>query len=559
MLLLKVQMTYKNIQRMRHIVAVLIKHGFYSVVERMNLHRIMPLSKRLRKRAVEEAELSLPERIRLVFEELGPTFIKLGQLLSTRPDIFSEEYIEEFRKFQDKVPPFSFDKAIQQIESEFKRKADELFLEVEKEPIAAASIAQVHRAVLLDGSEVVVKVQRPGIEKTIDTDISIMYTLANLLLKYFPELAILGPVAIVDEFSRTIRKEMNFTLEASNTMKFRNMFKDNPHVYIPDVYWEFTSNRVLTLERIKGIKIDNVEKLKNEGIDPARIAHILGETFLRMVMVEGFFHGDFHAGNIFVLGPEEIALVDFGITGRITDELKESLATMFIGLATQDYDTLVDEYARMGLLPDGIDLLEFKRDYRDLMEPYFAKPFEHTSLGELLMGYIRVSFRYGIRHPKELLLLNKCTIEIEGIGRVLDPKIDLLKEAQPYAKEFIKERFRPGKVLGEVVDDIKEVNALVKEAPSQLRQIMKKMVNDKFTIDFVHVGLENFISEIDRSSNRISFAVIIAAVIIGSSMIIQSGVGPMFLGYPIIGIMGFAFAGILGLSLAISILRSGRF
>ena len=552
-------MTYKNIQRMRHIVAVLIKHGFYSVVERMNLHRILPLSKRLRKRAVEEAELSLPERIRLVFEELGPTFIKLGQLLSTRPDIFSEEYIEEFRKFQDKVPPFLFDKAIQQIESEFKRKVDELFLEIEKEPIAAASIAQVHRAVLLDGSEVVVKVQRPGIEKTIDTDISIMYTLANLLLKYFPELAILGPVAIVDEFSRTIRKEMNFTLEASNTMKFRKMFKDNPHVYIPDVYWEFTSKRVLTLERIKGIKIDNLEELKNEGIDPARIAHILGETFLRMVMVEGFFHGDFHAGNIFVLGPEEIALVDFGITGRITDELKESLATMFIGLATQDYDTLVDEYARMGLLPDGIDLMEFKRDYRDLMEPYFAKPFEHTSLGELLMGYIRVSFRYGIRHPKELLLLNKCTIEIEGIGRVLDPKIDLLKEAQPYAREFIRERYRPGKILGGVVDDIKEVNALVKEAPSQLRQIMKKMVNDKFTIDFVHVGLENFISEIDRSSNRISFAVIIAAVIIGSSMIIQSGVGPMFMGYPIIGIMGFAFAGILGLSLAVSILRSGRF
>ena len=552
-------MTYKNVQRMRHIVAVLIKHGFYSVVERMNLHRILPLSKRLRKRAVEEAELSLPERIRLVFEELGPTFIKLGQLLSTRPDIFSEEYIEEFRKFQDKVPPFQFDKAIQQIEGEFKRKVGELFLKIEEEPIAAASIAQVHRAVLLDGREVVVKVQRPGIEKTIDTDISIMYTLANLLIKYFPELSLLGPVAIVDEFSRTIRKEMNFTLEASNTMKFREMFMDNPHVYIPDVYWEYTSKRVLTLESIKGIKIDNVEKLKMEGIDPARIAHILGETFLRMVMVEGFFHGDFHAGNIFVLGPEEIALVDFGITGRITDELKESLATMFIGLATQDYDTLVDEYARMGLLPDGIDLLEFKRDYRDLMEPYFAKPFEHTSLGELLMGYIRVSFRYGIRHPKELLLLNKCTIEIEGIGRLLDPKVDLLKEAQPYAKEFIKERYRPGKVLGEVVDDIKEVNALVKEAPSQIRQIMKKMINDKFTIDFVHVGLENFYSEIDRSSNRLSFALIISALIIGSSMIMQSGIGPKFMGFPILGVVGFAFAGILGLGLAIAILRSGRF
>lgn len=559
MLLLKVQMTYKNIQRMRHIVAVLIKHGFYSVVERMNLHRILPLTKRFRKRTVEEPERSIPERIRLVFEELGPTFIKLGQLLSTRPDIFSEEYIEEFRKFQDKVPPFPFEKAVSQIEKELKVSISQLFQNIEKTPVAAASIAQVHRAVLLDGREVVVKVQRPDIEKILDTDISIMYTLANLLLKYFPELAVLGPVAIVDEFSRTIRKEMDFTLEASNTMKFRKMFKDNPHVYIPDVYWEFTSKRILTLERIRGIKIDNIEKLRKRGIDPARVAHILGETFLRMVMVEGFFHGDFHAGNIFVLGPEEIALVDFGITGRITDELKESLATMFIGLATQDYDTLVDEYARMGLLPDGIDLMEFKRDYRDLMEPYFVKPFEHTSLGELLMGYIRVSFRYGIRHPKELLLVNKCVIEIEGIGRLLDPKVDLLKEAQPYAKEFIRERYRPAKVLGEVVDDIKEVNALVKEAPFQLRQIMKKMVNDKFTIDFVHVGLENFISEIDRSSNRISFALIIASVIIGSSMIIQSGVGPMFMGFPIVGLIGYAFAGILGLALAISILRSGRF
>jgi len=557
--LLKVQMTYKNIQRMRHIVAVLIKHGFYSVVERMNLHRIVPFSKRLRKTAVEEAELSLPERIRLVFEELGPTFIKLGQLLSTRPDILPEEYIEEFRKFQDKVPPFPFEQALQQIEKELKKPTTHLFQKIGEIPIAAASIAQVHRAVLLDGKDVVVKVQRPGIEHMVNTDIGIMYTLANLLLKYFPELSLLDPVAIVDEFSRTIMKEMDFTLEASNTIKFRDMFKDDLHVYIPDVYWDYTSRRVLTLERIRGTKVDNVEKLRERGIEPPRIANVIGEAFLRMVMVEGFFHGDFHAGNIFVLGPEKIALVDFGITGRVDRELRDSLANIFIGLATQDYDMLVDEYARMGALPEEINLSEFKRDYRDLMEPYFAKPFEKSSLGELLMGYIRVSLRYKIRHPRELLLINKCIIEIEGIIRLLDPKTDLLKEAQPFATEFIKDRYRPGRILEEVGEDLKEVNALVRESPSQLRQILKKMINDKFTIDFVHVGLENFYNEIDRSTNRVSFALIISALIIGSSMIIQSGIGPMFMGYPIIGIMGFAFAGILGLSLAILILRSGKF
>lgn len=559
MQLFKVQMTYKNIQRMRHIVAVLIKHGFYSVVERMNLHRIVPLSKRLRKKAAEEAELSLPERIRLAFEELGPTFIKLGQLLSTRPDILPEEYIEEFRKFQDKVPPFPFEKAVQQIERELKLPIGQIFQKFEERPIAAASIAQVHRAVLIDGREVVVKIQRPGIEATLDTDINIMYTLANLLVKYFPELALLNPVAIVDEFSRVIRKEMDFTLEASNTLKFKAIFKEDPHVYVPDVFWDYTSRRVLTLERIHGIKVDNVEKLRSKGIDPAKIAHVIGEAFLRMVMVEGVFHGDFHAGNIFVLGPEKIALVDFGITGRVGKELKESLATIFVGFATQDYDGLVDEYARMGVLPEGIDLYEFKRDYRDLMEAYFAKPFEKSSLGELLMGYIRVSFRYRIRHPREMLLLNKCIIEIEGIGRLLDPKADLLTEAQPYAKEFIKDRYRPGKILGDAVDSIKEVNDLARVLPSQIRQILKKMVNDKFTIDFVHVGLENFINEIDRSSNRLSFAVIISALIIGSSMIMQSGVGPMFMGFPVLGVVGFVFAGILGLGLAVVILRSGRF
>jgi len=393
----------------------------------------------------------------------------------------------------------------------------------------------------------------------VNTDIGIMYTLANLLLKYFPELSLLDPVAIVDEFSRTIMKEMDFTLEASNTIKFRDMFKDDLHVYIPDVYWDYTSRRVLTLERIRGTKVDNVEKLRERGIEPPRIANVIGEAFLRMVMVEGFFHGDFHAGNIFVLGPEKIALVDFGITGRVDRELRDSLANIFIGLATQDYDMLVDEYARMGALPEEINLSEFKRDYRDLMEPYFAKPFEKSSLGELLMGYIRVSLRYKIRHPRELLLINKCIIEIEGIIRLLDPKTDLLKEAQPFATEFIKDRYRPGRILEEVGEDLKEVNALVRESPSQLRQILKKMINDKFTIDFVHVGLENFYNEIDRSTNRVSFALIISALIIGSSMIIQSGIGPMFMGYPIIGIMGFAFAGILGLSLAILILRSGKF
>ncbi|MBI5049129.1 MAG: AarF/ABC1/UbiB kinase family protein [Deltaproteobacteria bacterium] len=561
MTFLRIHLAYKNLQRLRQIITILIKHGFYPIIERIHLTKLISLHQRIagKKATAAQDALSLAVRTRLAFEELGPTFIKFGQILSTRPDLLSEEFIREFLKLQDEVPPFPFQDIIKVIEQEFKRPAKELFKEIEEKPIAAASIAQVHKAVTMDGKDVVIKVQRPDIEATIDNDISILQYLAKLIVKYIPESRSYDPVGMVEEFALTIKKEMDFTLEASYTERFKKNHSDDPRVFIPGIYWELTGKRALTMERIDGIKIDNIEKLKATGIDTEKISHIVAEVLFRQVFEFGVFHGDLHSGNIFVAGPEQIVFVDFGIVGRIDKEMQENLADIFVGLVSEDYELLTRVYLRMGILPEDIDEVSFKREYQDMLFSYFGKPFKRTSVGELFMDYLRLARRHKIKMPRELLLLDKCILELEGLGRLLHPDVNVLVESQQFARKLIAKRFGPGAVAKGAIDTVREYQTFIHSFPHQMSQILKKMMSDKFTIDFVHKGLEDLMGEMDRSSNRLTFGVIIAALIIGSSLVLAFGSGPKLFGFPFLGILGFAVAGILGLWLAFLILRSGKF
>ncbi|MDP2682543.1 MAG: AarF/UbiB family protein [Deltaproteobacteria bacterium] len=558
---LRIHLSYKNIQRLRQIIAILISHGFYPIIEKMYLTKLISLPQRImRKKATADHEaISLAVRTRLAFEELGPTFIKFGQILSTRPDILPREFIREFLKLQDEVPPFPFQDVIKVIEDEFKRPAKELFREIDERPAAAASIAQVHRAITMDGEDVVIKAQRPDIEAIIDTDISILQHLAKLIVKYIPEARVYDPAGMVDEFAITIKKEMDFTLEASYTERFKQNHSDDPRVFIPAIYWNLTGKKVITMERITGIKIDNVEKLKANGIDTEKIGHIMTEVLFRQVFEFGIFHGDLHSGNIFVTGPEQIALVDFGIVGRVDREMQENLADIFVGLMSEDYELLTRVYLRMGILPEDINEASFTREYQELLFSYFGKPFKRTSVGELLTSYIRLASRHRIRMPRELLLLDKCILELEGLSRLLHPDVNVLVESQQFASRLIAKRFGPAAMAKGAVDTMREYQAFAKTLPSQINQILKKMTSDKFTIDFVHKGLEDLMGEMDRSSNRLTFGVIVAALIIGSSLVMAFGGGPKLFGYPFLGIFGFLIAGFMGLWLAFLILRSGKF
>jgi ubiquinone biosynthesis protein len=552
---------YKNIKRLRQIVTVLIKHGFYPLLERLHLIRLISISERIRgKKAMREGE-ALPDALRLRFalEELGPSFIKLGQILSTRSDLLPEEYIRELLKLQDEVTPFDFKNVVEIVEKELNAPLGKLFQSVEERPVATASIAQVHRAVTTNGDEVAIKVQRPGIEEIINTDISVVTYIARLMERYMPESRLYNPVDMVAEFSCMIKKEMDFTLEGSYMERFSKEFSGDPRVLIPKVFWELSSKKVLTMERVSGIKIDNLEKLSEENIDTKDLAHLIADLFFKQVFEFGTFHGDLHPGNIFVLGPDRIAFVDFGIVGRIERDMMENLADIFIGIAKEDYELLTKVYMKMGMIPEDIDEVSFKREYHDLLLHYFGRPLKSVNFGELLVGYVRLAARYNIRLPRDLLLLNKCIIELEGLARLLHPDINILQESEPYAKRLVARRISPSSIAGEAMDTLMKYRELAESFPSQMNQILKKMISDKFTIDFVHKGLEDFMGEMDRSSNRLTVGVVIAALIIGTSLILAFGGGPLLFGLPIFGIIGFTIAGFLGLWLAYQILRSGKF
>ncbi len=558
---IRLHLAYKNIKRLRDIVSVLIKHGFYPLLEKLHLTPLVSVSQRLAgKKAMKEKEaLSPPVRLRLAFEELGPTFIKLGQILSTRPDIGPEEYITELLKLQDEVSQFPFEEVVKVIEREFKRPWREVFREVEKTPVAAASIAQVHRAVTRDGTEVMLKVQRPGIEEIIETDTSILRYLARLMIRYLPETRAHDPMGTVDEFSRTIKKEMDFTLEASYMERFRVNFAGDRRVRIPKVYWDYTRKRILTMERMKGIKIDDVERLRENAIDTEKVAHLIVEVFFTQVFDHSLFHGDLHPGNILVADEDTLVFLDFGIVGRLDEELKRHLADIFLGVLREDFEGLTRLYLQMGILPEDIDEAAFAREYWDVMVRYVHGPASRVSIGDLLMGHIRLITRYAVKIPKDLLLFSKCILELEGLVRTLDPEANIIEECRPYAAKAVRERMRPSTIVSEGLSTVSDYSNFVNTLPGYARRIMKKVMTDNLSVDFVHRGLEDLLGEIDRSSNRLTFGIIMAAMVIGSSLILATGAGPTVNGYPVLGIIGFVLAGLLGLWLSFQILRSGKY
>ncbi len=557
--------TYKSAKRLQQIINVFLKYGFGKLIEQIHLGRFIPFKKRLRSFGVwpDVKGPSVPERLRMAFADLGPTFIKLAQVLSSRPDLITVQYANEFKKLQDEVPPFDISEAKKILKDELKKEIEEIFSSFEEVPIAAASIAQVHKAVLLDGSNVVVKIQRPNIKEQIETDISILNYIARLLDKYFPESRFFNPIGIVEEFAKTVRRELNFIEEARNCNKFRRNFEGNPNVYFPKIYSDFVTERVILMERIDGVRIDDLAALDRLRVDKKLIAKIGVDAYFKQILEDGFFHADPHPGNIFVMPNNVIAFLDFGIVGRVSEDLKENLANTFIALIERDFDRLIDEYIELGIVPEHIvDIEAFRREFKadivDIMEPLYGLTIKEINFAQYLDTITHLAIRHNLKIPSELLLINKAMLILDNIGRQLDPEFDFIAAAEPYASRIVRKRMSPSRLYEQTRKNIMEIGDFALLLPRQVKQIMKKILKDDVHVKMYHVNLPDFIKDMDKSSNRISFAMIVSAILVSSAIMHAAGVRPLIFGVSLFGISAFLIAFLLGIWLIVSIIRSGR-
>lgn len=553
---------YSYIKRYREIVDILVKHGFGYLVDKFGLRSFRSLRERLLgPKPLEEQLLSLSEaeRMRFALEELGPTFIKFGQVLSARHDLIPEEYIREFIKLQDRVPPFGYSEVEATIEKELGTRIDEVFLSFDREPLAAASIGQVHRAVLPEEREVVVKVMRPGVEEKIETDLAILMSLAKFAEKHIKESKLFNPVSFVEQFSRTIRLEIDYTTEAQNADRFYLNFADNTTVRIPKVYWKYTTRRVLTMEYLEGIKVSNIAELEEAGLDKKKISTDLSNAYLKMIFEDGFYHGDPHAGNIYISRDGSIIFLDFGMAGYVDIVLKENLVDLVIAIQRKDTDLFIEALSEMGFIVEfGIESNLLRLRIEELINRYYSLSTKFINPTAFLRDVIDVVVKSRGKIPANIMLLSKTLIMRDEISYKLDPDHNFAELVEPYVKKMMDERTSISFIAKEVTRTMLDFGRMVKNLPRRINHILTKAEKGTLKYELEHQGLDSFIEELDIISNRLSFSMIIAALIIGSSLIIQTGMTPSIWGVPLLGILGFSIAGFLGLGLLVSIIHSGK-
>lgn len=557
---------YKDIPRIRQILVTASRHGFGHLVEQTGLQRVLSVGRRIvafRKQPLPYQRMNAPAHLRSMFEELGPTFIKLGQVLACRPDLLPLEYATELARLTDAVAPFPFAEARQIVEKDLGAPLESLFTSFDPVPVAAASIAQVHRAVLPDGREVMVKVQRPHIGENIARDISILRGIAQLIDAHVHELQPFNVPGIVEEFSRTIGKELDFFIEGSNAAQLRNNFEGSDALYIPRVHADLSSKRVLVLERIDGVRIDDLAGIERLGFDRREIAMKGARAFFKMVLQDGLFHADPHPGNIFVLADGRLGLVDFGIMGRVTEENMEHFASVLIALAGHDYDGLARQYVNLGFVTEeSVDIDRFKQDLKEdlaeLLEPYYGMKVRQIDFGAYVERVTHILHRHKLKIPQNLYLMDKALLTLEGILKQLDPGFDYFAAARPAVEELVKRKRHPRELLRTAQKNLTALTDLANSLPRQLRTVVGKVLRGDIQVKLQHEGLRHAVRDLDKSSNRLAFSVITAAIIVASSIIIHSGQGQKLFGLPVFGLIGYVIAGLFGIWILIGILRSGQ-
>lgn len=541
----------QDVQRLRQLFTVLAKYGYGHIIERLGLRDSRFLGIIIPTPSTKP--LSNPERLRQTLEELGPTFVKLGQILSTRPDLVPPAYIDEFSKLQDNVPPFPFEEAANQIRMELGAGVEEVFTHFDQNPIASASLAQVHKATLQNGAQVAVKIQRPDIKQLIESDIDLLHLLARLVEKSIPELRLYSPRKVVREFERAITRELDFTIEAANAERFRRNFRLNPDLYFPKVYEELSGKKALTMELIEGVKITDAPLY---GYDPRLIARRGLRAVLEMVFRDGFFHADPHPGNIFVLEAGRLAYLDLGLVGRVSEEVRDTMILLLLSIIREDFEEVVRIFYKIGIKEDDIDISEFRADVIDICERHFGKPLKYMELGAFIKDILKGVFKHKTKIPLEYALMCKALITMEGVGKKLDPDINIFEESHPYLVEIFKKRYNLDRVSQDLAKSVVTLSRTIQEAPPQLKGILDNLESGKFKIRVENTGTEKSVSTWEKIVNRLILSLITSTLIISSFLLILFGKSSLT---TLIGILGFLAAGFLSLWVMFFILKSQKF
>ncbi|CAM4238196.1 ABC1 kinase family protein [Saccharibacillus endophyticus] len=548
--------------RYREIAVALIRHGFGYMVEEMGLTRVlrMPIGWI---RSERPETKTLGERIRLVMEALGPTFIKLGQLASTRADLLPPGVIKELSKLQDDVPPFDAEEARRIVELELGSSIEEVMSDFSEQPIAAASIGQVHSARLVDGGQrVAVKVQRPGVKKQVMRDLEILHDLVSLGEKRWEWVTRYQVPQLVDEFSRSMEAEMDYTAEARNMERIAKQFVQDPHIHVPEVFWDFTSERMLTMSFVEGVKPTDRNYLEQRGYDVKEIASRIVNAVLNQIFIGGFFHADPHPGNLMIMKDGSITFLDFGMVGRLSPDMREYLSSLVIALMRQDTPAMVRSIERMGMIPDETDVGALKRDLERLRERYYDVAFSDVNLGQVINDFFSTARQHGIGIPPDLLMLGKALITTEGMVERLDPTLSIVTLAEPFGRKLAREKFGPDRLRRKTVSGALGLADSLANLPDRLRHLTSFISGGRVRVEVEVPELRKASRGVDRLVNRLAFSIVLlafsivmAGLVVGASLAQKE---TMIWNYPIIE-TGLVVAVLMVVLLFYSIFKSGRF
>ena len=548
---------YRNLSRYREICRVLIRHGFDYIAEQMSFR-----GNKCRVEADPDdypaEKLSLPKRVRFLFEDLGPTFVKLGQLLSTRPDLVPREYVTELENLQDNVEEVSVEDIRRQFVKEVGSGPEKVFKYFNYRPLASASIGQVHEAVLPGGELAVVKIQRPHLHQVIARDLSILKSVAGIL----QHRTIVGQVCdvheIIDVFERQIRRELDYNTEALNTESFYRIFAGDDRILVPRVFWDYSTEGVFTMEYLRGMRVEELIELGlPESLRRDYACRVIKAVFCPL-FERGIFHGDPHPGNVLFQEDGKVVLIDFGIVGRVDDGHRTSTAELMVALAERDVASVMEVIVNTGKVTRRINNEHFYEDVAEITEKANSVTSGGLELGRLINGMIKISVSHGIMVPDNLFILGKTVVLCENIARRISPDLDVAAVIKPLAVEQLKRTLQPVIDPGKVYKQLNSLMDVIFSLPRDLAGAVQNLARGETKITFYHRNLNWLYDMLDVASSRIAFSMIIAALIVGSTLIMHAGRGPLLWGYPLMGTLGFLFSGVLGIWVLISMLRSGR-